>query len=171
MNTADVDPSAQPEEKGYTAHLLDPSRSSMLLGVSPGTPLRTSDADSWPPAILFDAVYASAVLHHFGTQELKDEVSTNWMSTFYHEEIRNRDQVGHKEITKEETEKQAQERQQRRTSRTAQDTLDILLYLSYMSVPPEKCQAMLKEAEEEAHAAERRSLEEKIESWNKRTIS
>lgn len=33
------------------------------------------------------------------------------MSTFYPEEIKNRDQVGHKEITKEETEKQAQERQ------------------------------------------------------------
>ena len=173
MNTADVDPSAQPEEKRYTVHLLDPSRTSMLLGVSPGTPLRTSNADSWPPAILFDAVYASAVLHHFGTQELKDEVSTNWMSTFYPEEIRNRDQVGHKEITKE-TEKQAQERQYfSHCSGHFGQSLSSAIYVGSTGEAPGYVESSrgLKEAEEEAHAAERRSLEEKIEPWKKRTIS
>ncbi len=83
------------------------------------------------------------------------------MSTFY-PEIKNREQVGYKENTKEETEQQAQERQQRHTSRTVLDTLDIPLHLPSMSVPPEKRLAMSKEVEEEAHSAERRSLEEKI---------
>ncbi len=142
----------------------------MLLDVAPVIPLGASDVDAWPTAFLFDAVYANAVLHHFGTQQLKDEVQKNWMSTFYPEKIKNRAQVGYKEIT-EGSEKQAQERQQRHTSRNTSDILDILLHLPYMSVPLEKRQAMLKEAEEQAHAAERRSLEEKIDSWKKRTIS
>ena len=43
---------------------------------------RISDTPQWPPAILFDAVYAGALLHHFGTQELKDTLATTWRDVF-----------------------------------------------------------------------------------------
>jgi hypothetical protein len=41
-----------------------------------------SHTPDWPPATLFDAVYASAVLHNFGTQKLKDAVSKVWKDSF-----------------------------------------------------------------------------------------
>lgn len=47
-------------------------------------PLCASGINEWPLDILFDAVYGSAVLHHFSTQELKEEeVNGAWNATFY----------------------------------------------------------------------------------------
>ena len=41
-----------------------------------------SHTPDWPLAILFDAVYATAVLHDFGTQELQDAVTNVWKKSF-----------------------------------------------------------------------------------------
>ncbi len=67
----------------YT-HLFQPNKRTALgrETLPLGSPLRISDTPEWPPPILFDAVYASAVLHHFGTQTLKDEVAATWKDTF-----------------------------------------------------------------------------------------
>lgn len=85
MNTADIDPTALPAKRRCTAHRfrLDDPLSLGGLGAPPsGSPLRLSDAPECPPPILLDAVYASAVLHHFGTRTLKDEVVATWKETF-----------------------------------------------------------------------------------------
>jgi hypothetical protein len=78
MDTSDIDLTAPPAERMCTAHLFRPDKP-FALGdrtLPLGSPLRISDNDTlWPPAILFDAVYAGAVLHHVGTQTLKDEVT------------------------------------------------------------------------------------------------
>jgi len=42
-----------------------------------------SDTRKWPLAIFFNAIYAGAVLYHFGTQRLKNEVAKTWKDTFY----------------------------------------------------------------------------------------
>ncbi|PPQ72951.1 hypothetical protein CVT26_014525, partial [Gymnopilus dilepis] len=65
MDTSDVDPAAPAEERRYTAHLFEPTRQKYLgaNGLASGTPLRMAHTTDWPPAILFDAVYASTVLH------------------------------------------------------------------------------------------------------------
>lgn len=72
MNTSDVDPTVPPMEERCTTHLFKPDRQ-YLLGnpmLPSGSPLYMSDTPEWPPAILFDAVYAAAVHYHFGTQAL-----------------------------------------------------------------------------------------------------
>jgi hypothetical protein len=86
MNTAAIDPTAPPTERRYTTHLFRLDRPVFLggLGAPPsGSPLTFSDTPEWPTPILFDAVYAGAILHHFGTQMLKDEVGATWKETFY----------------------------------------------------------------------------------------
>jgi len=86
MDTSDIDPTAPPAETRCTAHLFEPDERSYLGDQSLPlcSPLRISDNPTlWPPAILFDAVYAGAVLRHFGLQTLKDEVTKTWKNTFY----------------------------------------------------------------------------------------
>ncbi|KJA25548.1 hypothetical protein HYPSUDRAFT_406142 [Hypholoma sublateritium FD-334 SS-4] len=84
MNTADIDATAPPTERRCTTHLFQLDEPS-LLGRETfplGSPLRISDTPEWPPSILFDAAYANAVLHHFGTQTLLDEISATSKDTF-----------------------------------------------------------------------------------------
>jgi hypothetical protein len=78
MDTSDINPTASPEEERCTAHLFKPDKRDYLGDntLPLGSPLRIcTDRTWWPPAILFDAVYASAVLHHFGTTSGKLHLS------------------------------------------------------------------------------------------------
>ncbi|KAF9462705.1 hypothetical protein BDZ94DRAFT_1309409 [Collybia nuda] len=70
MNTADIDLTVP----GFLGDAGAPPS---------GSPLRISDTPGWPPAIILDAIYASAVPHHFRIQTLKDVVSETWMDTLY----------------------------------------------------------------------------------------
>ena len=86
MDTSDIDPTAPPAETRYTAHLFQPDERTALenMALPLGSPLHISeDPTLWPPAILFDAVYATAVLVHFGAQAMKDEVTKTWKNSFY----------------------------------------------------------------------------------------
>jgi hypothetical protein len=83
MNTADIDPTALPNEMRCTAHLFDPDESFWLPLAHSGSPLRISHTPHWPPGILFDAVYAGAVLHHFSTDALKAVLTSSWKNIFY----------------------------------------------------------------------------------------
>ncbi len=85
MNTSDIDPTVQPEDQRCTAHLFSPDERDALGNpmLPLGSPLQISDAAEWPPAIPFDAIYADAVIHKFGTQTLKDEVAETWKNIFY----------------------------------------------------------------------------------------
>ena len=87
MDTTDIDPTASPTEERCTAQIFWDLPDQLALGDSrlhSGSPLRLSHSPDWPPAILFDAVYAGVVLHNFGTQELNDMMVTKkWKNTFY----------------------------------------------------------------------------------------
>ncbi|TFK17470.1 hypothetical protein FA15DRAFT_577254, partial [Coprinopsis marcescibilis] len=83
MTTADVDPNTPATERRYTAHNFRLNEPAFLGYAAPGTPLRTLDTPEWPPNILFDAVYAQAVLHQFGDRTLMDRINATWNSTFY----------------------------------------------------------------------------------------
>ncbi|SRR5258708_297172 len=86
MKTTDIDPTAQLEDQRFTAHLFSPDKWPGLGGnptLPLGSPLQMSDTSKWPPAILFNAIYADPVLHHFGTRTLKDEVTETWKDAFY----------------------------------------------------------------------------------------
>ncbi len=65
MDTSDIDSHADRLQERFTSHLLD-QRLERVAGPSGSVVRVPSDMDIWPPAALFDAVYASAVVHHFG---------------------------------------------------------------------------------------------------------
>jgi hypothetical protein len=156
MDTSDVDPTAPSGEKRCIAHLFKPCKLNFLggMGAPPfGIPLRTSDTPAWLPTILFDTVYASTVLHHFGTQTLKDVVTATWMDTFY----RRRHGSGTSTSPRRgEAQKHAHARQTRYEACTLPDTFDMLLALPYILVPRNELQATLREAKEKAAAEQRR---------------
>ena len=62
--------------------LLDEQLGIGILMLPLGSPLKMSHTPEWPPAILFNTVYTDAVLHHFGAQTLKDEVTKTWKETY-----------------------------------------------------------------------------------------
>ncbi|KAF8062471.1 hypothetical protein FPV67DRAFT_1421605 [Lyophyllum atratum] len=180
MDTSDVDPTAPAGEKRCTAHLFEPGDRSFFggLGAPPfSSPLRISDTPDWPPAILFDAVYASTVFHHFGTQTLKDVVIATWIDTFYSGGVMDQAHAEHNSITdaqalaKQRTQKQGQERQARHNARAGPDTFDMLLALPYILVPRNELQAMFRETQEKAAAEEQRRVQEKVDTWNRQDIT
>ena len=85
MDTTDIDPSASPSEERCTAQTFELPPDEYALGdprLQSGSPLRLSHTPDWPPAFLFDGVYAGSVFHNFGTQELKDMVNKRWKASY-----------------------------------------------------------------------------------------
>ncbi|KAF8880335.1 hypothetical protein CPB84DRAFT_1687646 [Gymnopilus junonius] len=179
MNTTDVDPSLPPGENRFTAHLFEPCELSLLVGRRPGSPIRVSDHKNWPPAILFDAVYATTILYHFGTTRVRVMIDKTWKNIFYEDGIMNRSQVEHKELIdaqvqdKQKTERQAQERNARLEHHERSNTspFDLLMALPYILVPQDELRATFREAREKAEKEKQERLKEKVEAWNWQVIS
>jgi len=170
MDTTDIDPTASPAEERCTAQTfqLPPDRCALGdLELQSGSPVRLSHTHDWPPSILFDGVYACAVLHNFGTQELKDAVTKNWRDTFYPGGIETAADAAHEVITGEQAAAtkgaldQAQERQEHDDAHDGPDVFNMLLTLPYVLVPP----ATLRAAKEKADDAERRRLRDEVDAW------
>ncbi|TDL30151.1 hypothetical protein BD410DRAFT_780691 [Rickenella mellea] len=180
MDTSDIDLTAQPGEIRYTAHLFELSDPSALNGVTPGSSLQMANTPDWPPSILFDAVYATTIVHHFGSPELKDVVAKTWKDTFYPDGVMSQAQADQKATgdarttAMKKTGTQVQERQERHDTRTSPDGLDLLLALPYILVPPNEVQAISREAAEkaeEAEAVEQMRNREKVIAWNRQVIA
>jgi hypothetical protein len=173
MDTSDVDSTAPPAEPRCTAHLFRPDTPSFfrIRGreiLPSGSPLQISDDPKWPPGILFDAVYAGAVLHHFGTQTLKDEVAATWKDTFYPGGVITAADADYKVTTDERAAAAKRSRNQARyEARGGPDTLDMLIALPYILIPPNELQAVRREAKEKAEANEQRRVQEKVNTWRK----
>jgi hypothetical protein len=168
MDTSDIDPTAPPADTRCTAHLFEPDERSYLgdQSLPLGSPLRISDDPMlWPPAILFDAVYAGAGLHHFGTQTLKDEVTGTWENIFYPSGVMTVALADYQAMTSAERAQKAQDRRALYEARSRPDAFDMLMTLPYIMVPENELQAMLREAEEKAKAEERRRVHEKVDTW------
>lgn len=163
MTAADVDPTSLGTEKRCVAHVFEPQRD-FLPGTSIplGSSVQILDTPLWPPAILLDAVYAGALLHHFGTQKLKDTVTSTWGEIFNPGGI----------MTTDEREEMIRLQALNRTSHhkaaeasSGPDTLDMLMALPYIMVPRDTLQDMLKGNEEKAKAIEQRRVDEKVNLW------
>ena len=168
MDTTDLDPSASPAEERCTAQTFELPPDKYALGdprLQSGSPLRLSHTSDWPPAILFDGVYAGAVLHNFGTKELKDTVTKRWRDTFYPGGIITATDAAHEVIIGEQTTAttrtpdQAQERQEHDEAHPGPDVFDMLLTLPYVLVPP----ATLRAAKEKAETAEQRHVRDEVD--------
>ena len=180
MTTSDIDRTAQSDEKRYTAHLFSPNDrygfgDPTLVGSGPR--LRVPNTtNEWPPDILFDIVYAGAVLGHFSTPTLEDELSKGWKDTFY-PGVMSTTQADYKEITderaaaRERKEKQAQERRARHEAHRGPDVFDMLMIMPYVMVPRDQLEAVYSEARKKAEATEHRRVEEKVNTWAKQVAS
>ena len=176
MDTSDIDPTAPPGETRCTAHLFQSDKPSALgdKTLPNGSPLRISeDSMLWPPAMLFDAVYAAAVLDHFGAQAMKDEVAEAWKNIFYLGGIITAAHAEYKVNTDErvvsaERAQRAQDRRAQHEARSGPDAFDMLMTLPYIMVPRDELQSMLREAEEKVEEMERIRVHEKVDTWMKK---
>jgi hypothetical protein len=166
MNTADIALDADPAEWRCTSHFFEPpSVPYLALAVPSGSPVRVFETQEYPPVILFDIVYAGAVLHHFGAPALKDGLTTAWNNIYYPtgvEDIRAREH----EISQKALSKKA--RAEMAAACEGPDYIDLLKTLPILAmIPRDNLEAAVREATERAEAEELRRVKEKVNEWIK----
>ncbi|KAL6297957.1 hypothetical protein BKA93DRAFT_813180 [Sparassis latifolia] len=189
MSTNDVDPTLQPDEQRWTIHsfeaVFDPdfrhNRMYNLL-VPHGQALRLPvDRTSWPPGILFDAVYAAAVMKYFSHEDFSAYLSQHWQGHFYLGSIGNTHADGDIVQIEREREQNAMKKAQQKRERAERrekgctegggkeqmDIYDMLLLLpQIVRRPPTAEQRERHLAEQrESELAKRKELEHKVTSW------
>ena len=153
--------------------------------LNPGRPLPLSDPRRDPPAIIFDAVYAGAIVHHFGSQIMKDVVSSAWKNDFHKGGVTSSAGAERKKIddkraaladkTEPEVEVKQHARRYKRTegrkshhldtTPSGPDSLDMVMMLPYAFLPANERQAFFMRAREKAEAVEKEHLEETVGQW------
>jgi len=172
MDTTDVDANADKAHERFTSHLFDQSLE-RFAGPSGSAVRVPSDMSIWPPAALFDAVYASAVVKNFGFKPT--DILEKWGGLFYPgrpteaahaDDKRRRDQA---DADKENSNRQRQRRNKRRSGKGGIHDLidphDAVMIYRFLAMEPENVRAYLKGCEEVVAARERKTLEEKVNSW------
>lgn len=178
MKSEDVVLPAEGEEVSgirYSAHYFRLS-SSTQRSFPTGSQVRVpSNMADWPPDILFDYVYASAVIKHFGI--IEEGRLLKWRDTYYPEGALTSqgvsERVRKENITQGERDRQRQirERQERGKTRSDKnlprvDLLELFWEASYG--PKANFEFCLQQAEERERAEAEREREEsrsKVVSW------
>jgi hypothetical protein len=152
MNTTDLDPTAPPAEKRWTTHIFQPATQDGLpahmFNINSSLQLFGTSED--PPCHSFEGVYAGAILYHFGTQELKDQLIKTWGDTFYPGEdckVINMTSYNKAEACH------------------GPDMFDMLMVLPYIIMPYNKLQATLKGAKKKAQEVKQRCVQKKVNQW------
>ncbi|GBE87601.1 hypothetical protein SCP_1102780 [Sparassis crispa] len=179
MSTNDVDPTLQPDEQRWTIHsfeaVFDPDfRHDRVcnIAIPHGQALRLPvDRTSWPPGILFDAVYAAAVMKYFSHEDFSAYLSQHWQGRFY----LNGDMAQIEHERERNNMKKAQQKRERAERREKgdiegggkMDVYDMLLLLpQIVRRPPTAEQRERHLAEQrESELAKRKELEHKVTSW------
>ena len=159
------------------AHIIRHDENECLpYGLVSNTQLNIPDPvnPQFPPDILFNTVYASMILCHFGTETMRDGVTAKWKHLFYPDSNgpmtkANTDHMtGLDEcatpMTRRREEAQECDAHHGHCSGAHHNTFD-LLAIPYLLVPPEQLQTMVKAAEEKAEAAEQKRVQDKVEEW------
>lgn len=173
MDTTDVDPDADRTEVRFTSHQF---KSLKPVAGPSGSALRVpSDLSCWPPTALFEAVYASAVVHHFGFTAVTD-IPEKWVDVFYpgglvqaaYADRKSRhDQAdkGNSDGQQATQQRRYERRYRKRNKHNAVDSHDAFMRYRFKAMGPEKTRTYLKECEEMLAARERKGLEEKVNLW------
>jgi len=134
MDTSDVDPNADGSQERFTSHVFNQSLEGLFRS---GAALRVpSDMSNWPPAALFDADYAGAVMHHFGIAVA--DILEKWKEVFYPGGPITAVHAGQ---------------------------FDVVMMYRFQAMEPENVKTYLKQFGEMVAASERKGLEEKVDSW------
>ncbi|KAL6297954.1 hypothetical protein BKA93DRAFT_813170, partial [Sparassis latifolia] len=179
MSTNDVDPTLQSDEQRWTIHSFeavfdaDLRRNRVYNIVIPhGQALRLPvDRTSWPSGILFDAVYAAAVMKYFSHEDFSAYLSQHWQGRFYLDG--DMAQIEHER--EQNVMKKAQQKRERAERREKgdiegggkMDIYDMLLLLpQIVRRPPTAEQRERHLAEQrESELVKRKELEHKVTSW------
>ena len=185
MDTSDIDANADGGEKRYTTQFFDPDNSDIpLLNAKIQVP---ADTSSWPPASLFEAAFANAVVRHFHVENDYQpflKVLKKWDGMFYpggsmttkRAEKRRHDHDA--DIAEESPEHKSRKKTETDVLRSvpgtggipddwcgAIDPFDYLRILPYIAMGAEKTKKYLEECEEIAAAAKCKANEDKINAW------
>jgi hypothetical protein len=171
MDTTDIDSNADRAQERFTSHVFDQS---LERALPPLSAVRVpSDMSIWPPTALFDAVYASAVLHHFGFAVA--DISEKWGDAYYPDGPTKADGRRRHDLANVDEENPSrpiaaqQERYKRcegrRRKRDAIDPYHLVMMYRCQAMEPETVRAYLRGSEEIVVAREREGLEEKVNSW------
>ena len=171
MDTTDVDSSASADDLRGTLHVFVELDDFEMFAFGPDRRIRIPNSTGFPPTILFDAVYASAVLKHFGTQTMRHHVGNVWRDTLYPRGVMTAARAAQQAITDERIvaveRKRDQDEQREARYKACQppDTFDMLMMLPYCMMPHDKVRRLLREAKEKAEEVERLRTEQKVSAW------
>lgn len=152
-----------------TAHVFG---GEIVIGATPhgilvrsGSPVRIA-SNGWPPAVLFDAVYASVALKTFGVQTAIAKIQEVWQHKL---------SFGLTPRTPSERERAAKTKKDAdRKRNSAQcygneepDAWDLLSLVPYLVAPPQQVHEVLKEERKRQEMKVQRESEAKVLDWQK----
>jgi hypothetical protein len=174
MDTKDVDSNADRTQVRFTTHLFDQSLKEFYkIFLSAHLP---SDMSIWPPTVLFDAVYAGAVLYNFAVTDIVGK----WGDVFCPEAPAcaddsdrrrcdqadfNKEDSGRRQNAAQNQCREGEGRGGRRSNRDVIDPYDLVMMYQFQAMEPEKVKAYVKGIEEMAAGRERKGLEENVDMW------
>jgi hypothetical protein len=164
MKTIDVDPIADPDERRYTAHVFDSEhdafvsirdRNGIFRMVTRGSTATVAFSCEFPPDILFDDVYGTAVALQFS--KMSGSADSPWLKHYYPGGVKN---------AQEETDSHQERAKARNNARSpAQDegldVWDMLLHIPYVLIPLER----VRRAIQKRAVKEHNELDDKVGSW------
>ncbi|KAH9962098.1 hypothetical protein BGW80DRAFT_1356783, partial [Lactifluus volemus] len=167
MDTTDVDSNADKAQERFTSHFFEHHyHEASLSGSAARIP---ADKSIRPPDALFDAVYASAVLHHFGVS--MNETLVNWRVVFYPgwpmkaADVDNKRRCDQADADKENCDVQKAVGHPSYKSCDEEEEPDPLTMCRLQAMSPKQARAYLKGCDEVAAAKWRKGLAEKVNSW------
>ena len=173
MDTADIALDADPAEWRCTSHLFEPKTLLCVdVALPSGSPVRVFESPEYPPAILYDIVYAGAVLHHFGTPAVKDGITTAWNNIYgVNSDL---DAIAGSLEREHEIAEKARRKIAHKLARDGPgpDHIDMLKTLPlFLMIPREQLEAAVRRATEMEEAEEQKRVEEKVNEWIKTVVS
>jgi len=180
MDTTDIVSNADRAQVRYTSHLFDLSLE-RFAGPSGSAVRVPSDMSIWPPDVLFDAVYAGAVVKNFGFQIT--DILEKWEDVFYpgrptkltHADDKRRHDQADADKANFNRQKPACQRCYERPDgrRGRHDGIgrhDVVMVYRCSAMEPETVKAYLRGCEEMGVARECKELEEKVNSWRESLV-
>lgn len=172
-----------PTEQKYTVQLLDTSQPFALAGTTSGSLVRLPQRrrKKWPPAVLFDIVYASAVAQAFG--DFHGDILKTWKDVYYGGEVTTPGRRDLQQLHESQADRRAQnkrhaterdtryEKRSRDDPRRELDNVDILMAIRFQGVPREELARYLAEDREKMARKEREKVEPIVNSWREQVAA
>ncbi|KAF9473591.1 hypothetical protein BDN70DRAFT_885678 [Pholiota conissans] len=165
MKTTDVDPLAGPDEPRWSFHCFreGPQYTTFTFPRQCSKACLSGSASNTPPDILFEAIYAIAILSYFGVEQTENDISAVWNRDFYSGEPMSAQHIEQKQFTYDKEDgdrtkaRHGKERNEREARRNP-DMMDLVMVFSSLAAPPRQVQ--------DAHErAVRKRAQDKVSSW------